>query len=211
MKAICFVDDQEDERNRAEKFLGERFAFGTGYTLDEALKDLESKGASKPDLFLMDMYFPEGATDAQNPLKELNEARCQLLKAETRFYEVLARLRQTAEGGFREARKARERFSAPVVFVTRKGTIDNAIRAYDSEKAAAVLKKPDPSPNEAAKASAEELAGLYDKSFEDNASSIAASLEDEIHKSKWYVRHRKLIGSFLMGVASSALVAWLSK
>ena len=68
------------------------------------------EGETRPDLFLMDMYFPEGATDAQNPLKELNEARCQLLKAETRFYEVLARLRQTAEGGFREARKARERF-----------------------------------------------------------------------------------------------------
>ncbi|MCH7677089.1 response regulator [candidate division KSB1 bacterium] len=68
MKAICFVDDQEDERNRAEKFLGERFTFGTGSTLDEALKDLESKGASKPDLFLMDMYFPEGAGVASSAL-----------------------------------------------------------------------------------------------------------------------------------------------
>ncbi len=207
--AICVVDDQEEVQQRVRRFLGDRFVLGVGASVEEAMRDLRFQGVDRPKLFLIDMYFPEGPTSIDDPAAALNKAKAQVLKAEAKLYELLAKLRQTADVGFREARQAREQFRVPVAFFCGKATVDNVIRAYEEERADAVIKKPDPAPNKAASARPEQLPDLYDDAFAQNAERIAASIERAIFKSRWWVRRASLIAGFLTGCASSALVSVL--
>ena len=59
-KVVCFVDDDPEETRCVREFLGDRFVIGAGQSIPAALEDLRNKGVNKPDLFLLDMYFPKG-------------------------------------------------------------------------------------------------------------------------------------------------------
>ena len=56
--ALCVVDDDPDELARFERYMKKEFYFGIGSCVDDAQRDLESKHKRKPDLFVLDMYFP---------------------------------------------------------------------------------------------------------------------------------------------------------
>ena len=133
------------------------------------------------------------------------------MATEANFYSVLSQLRQTPDEGFRLARELRGRFGQPIVLFTRKGTLDNAIRAYEDERVAAVIKKPDPPTYLAATASAADLPDLYDEAFEAEADQIASIIESVIRRSTWWAKHRTLIlgiaASFFVGVVSSLVVS----
>lgn len=148
-KTILLVDDQPDEIERVRNFLGGWFNIAAGTTIDGARAELRAQGRKRPDLCLVDLYYPEGPTDSPDPQKELNEARANLLKAEASYYETLAKLRQTTDRGFRNLEQLRAIFRlrrVPIAFFTRKGTLDNAISAYEHSPVTSVIKKPDPAP-----------------------------------------------------------------
>jgi len=209
--SVCFIDDQQDEIDRFRQSLGDRFAVGAGTSLRTALDDLKTVGYTKPDLFLVDLYFSAGPSNVADPTATLNRARANLLAAEANFYSVLGQLRQTPDEGFKLARELRGSFTRPVVLFTRKGTLDNAIRAYEDEKVASVIKKPDPPIYLAATASAADLPDLYDKAFAAEADQIASIIETVIRRSTWWAKHRTLIlgiaASFFVGVVSSLVVS----
>jgi CheY-like chemotaxis protein len=60
MRALCFVDDDADEVRRFRGQLGGTFLIGAGTSLPEAIERLKRQGRGEPDLFVLDMYFPEG-------------------------------------------------------------------------------------------------------------------------------------------------------
>ena len=71
--ALCVVDDDPDELARFERYMKKEFYFGIGSCVDDAQRDLESKHKRKPDLFVLDMYFPtkvNNDADGQRSIKD---------------------------------------------------------------------------------------------------------------------------------------------
>lgn len=206
LPAICFVDDDLQEIRRFCENLKSDFIVGAGTSLSQALVQLQSQGRKKPDLFVLDMYFPEGARNTEEELNELHLARKAFLEAQSRFQSVLGRLRQSSHGGLELANQVRKDYaSIGYVFLTRKGNLEDAIRAFD-HGALKVVKKPDPNENEQRGKSIDEA---YDIAFKNNAGQIAYSIRDAIYASSWRGKYGKavfgvLIG-FLIGVVASLI------
>lgn len=193
---ICFVDDQKDELQRFRHNLGEFFVIGAGRTVDEALDDLEQhQHIKKPDLFVLDMYFPIEQDSSGRAERDLHSARRRFLVALKEYRDTLARFDQTADGGFRNLDSVRTRYKPlhkPVVFFTRKGTLDDAIKAYD--ESVPLVKKPDPDLSAATLARDEEdLKGLYDAAFREKATYVASEFRRIIRAASWWVRYREQI------------------
>ncbi len=214
-KSICFVDDDPAEIKRFKAALGTRFIIGAGQSIDQALKDLRAKGGRGPALFLLDLFYPEGAQLTPEQRARLHDERRALLKAQSRFRQVLAELGQTTSGGFTLAHSLRRRSRAPFAFFTRKGALEDAIDAYD-QGAVAVIKKPDPNFHSGDDAS--NLEAEYDRAAREAANLTAGHVERAIQKTSFWQRRKTgiaLVAGFVLGVASSetatALHPWISK
>ncbi len=147
--SVCFIDDSDYELRRFRENLQSRFEIGVGRTLDDALADLQKQGFKKPDIFVLDMYFPEGPQNTIQQLSELNAAWAKYRAAHADFMSTLARLGQTIAGGEALADQIRKRYGSPkYVFLSRKATLEEGLRAL-GRGALDVIKKPDPSGTEA--------------------------------------------------------------
>jgi CheY-like chemotaxis protein len=149
--AVCFVDDDPEEVRRFRRFLAGRLLVGAGTSLAEALEDLRRQGRQDPDLFVFDLYFPEGGPNTREEQQEVAEEWSRFLEAKARLLSVLERLRQSPRGGFALARQVAAIFpGVPFSFLTRKGTLEDAIDAMELG-AASLIKKPDPDEEERAR------------------------------------------------------------
>ena len=148
--AVCFVDDDPEEVRRFRRLLANRFVVGAGTSLPAALEDLRAQGRERPDVFALDLDFPEGEPNTDDERADLARAGVRFLEAKAELTGVLARLRQSPEGGLALARRIGGEFPGiPVAFFTRKGTLEDAIAALESG-ADAIVKKPDPDDRERA-------------------------------------------------------------
>jgi hypothetical protein len=82
---ICFINDDPEELRRCQKNLEDHFVVATGTSISTAIEDLNNKGFGKPDLFLLDLYYPEGSTSSSKELQSLAAARLESLKAQAKF------------------------------------------------------------------------------------------------------------------------------
>jgi CheY-like chemotaxis protein len=198
--SICFVDDSDDELRRFRESLGRRFKIGTGRTLDDALAELRKQGSDKPDLFVLDMYFPEGPLNTESELSQLNAAWTKYRAAEADFMSTLARLRQTSDGGEALADRIRRRYGSPkYVFFSRKATLEEGLRAL-RRGALDIIKKPDPSSTEAAGKSPTEA---EDEAFRNRSSEIAAELSEAIRRTTWWWKHHEAVWAALVAFSIS--------
>jgi CheY-like chemotaxis protein len=201
-RTLCFVDDSEDELRRFRENLEPTFTIGTGRTLDAALADLQRQGHRKPDLFVLDMYFPEGQLNTPEELDELRDAWRAYRRAQAEFISTLARLGQTAAGGEDLADQIRKRCDRPqYVFFTRKGTLEEGLRAL-RRGALDVIKKPDPPDADAFGAS---LTNAEDKAFRNQAQEIEAELSQAIRKTTWWWKHHEAVWAALIAFFSAIL------
>jgi CheY-like chemotaxis protein len=228
-RAICFVDDQPDEIARFRQYLGERFIIGAGTSLDSAIADLRANGIKRPDVILLDMYMRTGPPlhNEADAHAALNTARARFLHSEAEFYLALEGLGQRSDPGFENLRDARHRYSlpmpilgrintVPVAFFTRKGTLDNAVRAF-AEDVDAILKKPDPPIQTAINAAETRLPELYDQAFERDANNLADLIERVIRRRGWWGRTRGIVIAaavsvslgFVAGVLSKLAISWM--
>jgi CheY-like chemotaxis protein len=144
------VDDDPEEVRRFRRFLASRFVVGAGTSLPAALADLRAQGRERPDVFALDLYFPEGEPNTDDERAELARAWVRFLEAKAELTAVLERLRQSPEGGLALAGRIAADFpGVPVTFFTRKGTLEDAIAALEAG-VAAIVKKPDPDDHERA-------------------------------------------------------------
>ncbi|HUU59180.1 MAG TPA: hypothetical protein VMZ50_06535 [Phycisphaerae bacterium] len=209
--AVCFVDDDPAELARFADNLADRFVIGAGTSVDEALADLRAKGRQRPDLFVLDLYFPEGAGNTPEQREELKDAWNRFLDAKGQFAAVLDRLGQTSRGGFALARGLRDDRrlrKAGVAFFSRKGTFEDAIEAYAAAGALAVIKKPDPTPEEKAGKSPDEA---FDLAFGRSADGIARDIQAAIRRATWWGRHRRLVAGIVLGILLSLAAAVVAK
>ncbi len=198
---LCVVDDDPEEIRRFRENMGRRFIIGAGTSLDSALDDLRRQGHSSPDLYVLDLYFPQGGSSTQEQLQELAAARKKLLDSEAEFASLLARFGQATQGGFRLAdRLSRFGRRAPYVFFSRKATAGDVVQALDSG-ALRVIKKPDPTPEEMA---TEPLPKAYDKALARAAHDVARDIEDAISRSTFWWKYGQAVIAFLLGLLSSS-------
>jgi len=196
-RTICFIDDDQDERSRARLVLSQHFSIGTGPDLDTAISELPWK----PHLFLLDLYYgPE--TQPQDRLR-VAEKWQELSHAQQEFYEVLRSLHQSSKGGLDLAEHVRARYSGvPIVFFTRKGSLEDANEALN-KGATAVLKKPDVAERQP---DADTLKNALDYAMKAHKDELIRSLSHIIDRNSWWARHARLRG-FLEGVAASILAS----
>jgi len=205
--SVCFIDDDPAELQRFRDNLRFHFVVGVGQTLDAALADLQRTGREKPDLFVLDLYFPQGPLNTEEELSELHMAWDRYNGAQADFMSVLARLRQTSHGGQALAEEVWQKCrSRNYVFFTRKATLEEGMAAL-RRGAVNVIKKRDPNRAEV-KASA--LTEAYDVAFQKGSQEIAAELSDAIRKTTWWWRHRESVYSGAVGLLIGYLASVLA-
>lgn len=198
-RRICFIDDEQDELSRTSKVLSQHFTVGTGPDLDTATSSLHRK----PHVFLLDMYYgPETRRQDRARVAQKWQELCQ---AQRDFYDLLRSLGQSSKGGLKLAEHVRARYpGVPIVFFTRKGSLEDANEAL-SQGAKAVLKKPDSSSGQ------QDAAGVkntLDAAMMAHKDELVRSLSHIIDSSRWWARHARLRG-FVEGVAASLIASLL--
>ncbi|MBL7075606.1 hypothetical protein ISS37_10265 [candidate division KSB1 bacterium] len=206
--AICFIDDDQDEIKRFKNNLDKDklengFIIGAGTTYPEALDDLKKQGRKRPDIFVLDLYYPMDSRPTEEQLQKLHVERKLYLKAQTKFRTVLAKLNQSSNGGITLAYVIGQNFkSIPYLFFTRKGTLDDAIHILKT-KATKIMKKPDPEEKDESLPINE----AYDKAFKENAKNIAGEIKEAIIISTWWYKNKKIVIGFIAGILSSLLAS----
>lgn len=210
LPAICFIDDDREEIRRFRENLGHEFIIGSGTSLSEAIDELRNQGRKRPDLFVLDLYFPEGGRNTEQELAELHSARQASLEAQARFNSVLGRLRQTSHGGLELANDVRNNYrSVGYVFFTRKGTLEDAIRAF-RHGALKMVKKPDPN---RAEEEGKTISEAYDTALRNNANEVAHEIREAIRASSWWWKNKRIVFGIiiglLVGVISSLIASFI--
>jgi hypothetical protein len=177
--ALCFIDDDPDERSRFKKYLQKYYFIGVGNTFQQAEHDLQKTHDGKVDLFVLDMYFPT-KENTYADRKELHKKWEEFCIAENALKTVLTKMGQTLNGGRKLARQAKSR-KAQFVFFTRKGNLDDATEAYEEVGALSVIKKPDPDiPNKPR--SKIQIKNARDKAMKNQAYQIVGKINSAIDR-----------------------------
>lgn len=197
-RRICFIDDEQDELSRTKRVLSSHFTIGAGQNLDDAVRTLPRK----PHSFLLDMYYGP-KTQPADRVRVVQEWQ-QLCQAQLKFYNLLRSLDQSSRGGLELAEHVRTRYpGVPIVFFTRKGSLEDANEAL-KQGAAAVLKKPD----YVGERDATGVKNALDSAMTAHQDELVRSFCHIIDRNRWWARHARLRG-FLEGVAASIIASLL--
>jgi len=154
---ICFIDD--DERFEIPLFhraFDEIFDIITASDYATLKLKIDSREAWRPDLFVLDLYFPSGPTSQvtiealkteplsiENDNAEIRAAYRNYRRASTRFRSILDAWNQNSDGGLKLAEKVAADYPAvPIVFYSRKATLENVIRCLAANNVCWVERKP---------------------------------------------------------------------
>ena len=154
---ICFIDDDAAfEIPLFEQVFGDRYDIVSETSFEAAVKAMEKRGAWKPELFVLDLYFPTGHPD-QDEIKaltgkplvfeddhaQLRASYTNYVRAESRLIAVLSAWRQGAQGGLALAQRVIADFpGVPILFYSRKANFEDAVRCMALPGVHGVQKKP---------------------------------------------------------------------
>ena len=157
MRHICFIDDDGDfEIPLFEDVFGSEYDIIAATDYEDARKQIDGRPDWTPDLFVLDLYFPDGAPDTEaiatlknKPLElpddsaGIRTAYTNYLRARSRLQDVLAAHKQGPSGGLRLATMvARDFPETPIVFYSRKATFEDVVKCLASKGVRWVEKKP---------------------------------------------------------------------
>ena len=157
MHRICFIDDDgEFEIPLFTEVLGDTYDIIAETDYKAAQAKFAVRGQWRPDLFVLDMYFPMGSPDdsALNALRtarpayvdddvQIRAAYTNFLTAESRLHHVLDAWRQTPRGGLELASRITHDYpDVPIVFYSRKATFEDIVRCLAADNVWGVAKKP---------------------------------------------------------------------
>jgi CheY-like chemotaxis protein len=154
---ICFVDD--DEKFEIPLFcdvFGEAFDIIAASDYAALKSQIDSRENWKPDLFVLDLYFPSGPANreaiealraeplfVENDNAEIRSAYRNYLRAKTRLAGVLDAWKQNANGGLILAEKVVADYpDVPIVFYSRKATLEDVVRCMAARNVWSVERKP---------------------------------------------------------------------
>jgi len=154
---ICFIDD--DEKFEIPLFcdvFGEAFDIIAASNYAELKSLIDSREDWKPILFVLDLYFPSGPANreaiealraeplfVENDNAEIRTAYRNYLRAKTRLAGVLDAWKQNANGGLILAEKVVADYpDVPIVFYSRKATLEDVVRCMAARNVWSVERKP---------------------------------------------------------------------
>jgi len=157
MFRICFIDD--DKKFEIPLFcdvFSDSFDIVTATDYVQLKSCLESRKDWRPDLFVLDLYFPsepanQDAIEAlkakplflENDNAEIRAAYRNYCKAGARLGNILDAWNQGPDGGLQLAEKVAADYPrVPIVFYSRKATLQDAIRCLASKNVWWVERKP---------------------------------------------------------------------
>jgi CheY-like chemotaxis protein len=154
---ICFIDDDgEFEIPLFCDVFGEAFDIIAASDYAELKSQIDSRENWKPDLFVLDLYFPSGPANqeaiealredslsVENDNAEIRTAYRNYLRAKTRLAGVLDAWKQNANGGLILAEKVVADYpDVPIVFYSRKATLEDVVRCMAARNAWSLERKP---------------------------------------------------------------------
>ncbi len=157
MFRICFIDDDgEFEIPLFCDVFGEAFDIIAASNYAELKSLIDSREDWKPDLFVLDLYFPSGPANreaiealraeplsVENDNAEIRTAYRNYLRAKTRLAGVLDAWKQNANGGLILAEKVVADYpDVPIVFYSRKATLEDVVRCMAARNVWSVERKP---------------------------------------------------------------------
>ncbi|MHC4474818.1 MAG: response regulator [Planctomycetota bacterium] len=157
MHRVCFIDDdQEFEIPLFREVFGDIFDVVTATSYVDLKSRIESLESWNPDLVVLDLYFPSGPMDGsaiehleaapmqiENDNAQIRPAYRNFVKAQARLKDVLRAHKQGPSGGLELAGKIAVAYpKVPIVFYSRKATIEDVIRCMAVENVWSVERKP---------------------------------------------------------------------
>ncbi len=157
MFRICFIDDDgEFEVPLFCDVFGGAFEIIAASNYVELKSLIDSREDWKPDLFVLDLYFPSGPANreaiealraeplsVENDNAEIRTAYRNYLRAKTRLAGVLDAWKQNANGGLILAEKVVADYpDVPLVFYSRKATLEDVVRCMAARNVWSVERKP---------------------------------------------------------------------
>jgi CheY-like chemotaxis protein len=154
---ICFIDDDgEFEIPLFCDVFGEAFDIIAASNYAELKSLIDSREDWKPVLFVLDLYFPSGPANreaiealraeplfVENDNAEIRTAYRNYLRAKTRLAGVLDAWKQNANGGLILAEKVVADYpDVPIVFYSRKATLEDVVRCMAARNVWSVERKP---------------------------------------------------------------------
>ena len=157
MFRVCFIDD--DEKFEIRLFCDvfeEAFDIVAATDYIEVKSQIDSLKGWTPDLFVLDLYFPGGPANQdkiealraeplslENDNAEIRSAYSNYLRARARLASILDARKQNANGGLKLAEKVAADYpNVPIVFYSRKATLEDAVRCMAAKNVWWVEKKP---------------------------------------------------------------------
>ncbi|MCP4609864.1 MAG: hypothetical protein GY845_14240 [Planctomycetes bacterium] len=154
---ICFVDD--DEKFEIPLFcdvFGKAFDIIAASDYVELKSQIDSRENWKPDLFVLDLYFPSGPENREaikalraeplsvtNDNAEIRTAYTNYLRAQNRLAGVLDAWKQNPDGGLKLAENVAVDYpDVPIVFYSRKATFEDVVRCMAARNVWSVERKP---------------------------------------------------------------------
>ena len=157
MFRICFIDDDEEfEIPLFCDVFGEAFDIIAASDYVELKSQIENREYWKPDLFILDLYFPSGPANKEaikelkakplsvkNDNAEIRAAYINYLRAQNRLARVLDAWKQNTNGGLILAEKVITDYpDVPIVFYSRKATLEDVVRCMTARNVWSVERKP---------------------------------------------------------------------
>jgi CheY-like chemotaxis protein len=154
---ICFVDDDKEfEIPLFCDVFGEVFDIIAASDYVELKSQIDSRENWKPDLFVLDLYFPSEPANIEaikalkaeplsvkNDNAEIRTAYINYLKAQDRLARVLDAWKQNANGGLILAKKVVADYPyVPIVFYSRKATLKDVVQCMAARNVCSVERKP---------------------------------------------------------------------
>ena len=205
-RSLCFVDDDPDELARFKQAMSAEYLVGVGTDPTRALDDLHRvQGGKRVDLWVLDMYYPRQGANTRDELDKLGRAWDAFRRAEIAFQRVLSDLGQNIDGGLKVAHDVKSQgglSTTPFVFFTRKGSVFDAVTAFE-QGALTVVKKPDPR-GDFDTANRKEA---YDKAMIEDRDSLIRTFNRAITNANFWIRHKAHFQGFIVGSASSLLAS----
>lgn len=140
---VCFIDDDPKEIDIIQHVFGQDLHIVAGTRWNQVLTELKALGRH-PNLFLLDLYFPVGRDSTREERETMARLKIDVDTAQKKLSDYLAAIGQDRAGGLHLLEQVRSIYPhVPVVFYTRKGTLDDVSACLEAG-ALAVLRKPQP-------------------------------------------------------------------
>jgi CheY-like chemotaxis protein len=121
------VDDDPVEVEVFRRVFGDEFEVVASTGLDAVLERLREVG-NRPRLFVLDLYFPRDRESTQAERARMIKLKEDVEQAQRRLSEYMSSIGQDRSGGVGLLEQVRKKCpGVPVVFYTRKGTLEDAI------------------------------------------------------------------------------------